>query len=81
VRGGGLSGSIARWGIIRHDEDSRDLSKYLGHGGLTTELELAVHAPFGEFATGLAALMERVTRNTWVGYRLGPGENERVAKA
>ena len=37
---------------------------HLGVGGLATELELAVHAPFGELATGLAALVERVTRDT-----------------
>ena len=36
----------------------------LGHSRLTTELEFAAHAPFGEFATGLAALVERITRDT-----------------
>ncbi len=33
-------------------------------GGLATKLELAVHAPLGELATGLAALVERITRDT-----------------
>ena len=34
------------------------------HGWLTTELKLAVHPPFCELASALAALMERVTRDT-----------------
>merc|ERR1719473_1086967 len=35
----------------------------LGVRGLATKLKFAVHAPFGELSSGLATLMERVTRN------------------